>query len=454
MFIQEVKMEILKLMQLGLQSFSNGITEFLLDPIFIINPITILVVFVIASQYKSMVSTQKQMYKGKVRTKLIDLVITSMLAGILAGLAGTLIITVLGITFLKLNGLLTVIIVSLLLMFFINPRYVCLSYSGGILSILSLIFAALLSNGFVDKSNSIILFIQDKLDFDVTALLIIIAIMHFTEALLMWIDGHRGAVPVFMKRDGKLVGGFVMQRLWVLPIIFYILVKSTDVIGQTVPTPGWWPLFGPNMTGDALKKAVFGATPSIAMLGYNDFSISTPVKTKVRRSAFALLCYSIILLMLSLISYKIYAFKIIAALFAPLAHEFIILNERYKESTGVPIWSFAEDGVIVVDTIPKSPAEKIGILSGDKVIGINNMPVNSIEDIVKIMSNYINYIWIEVINLKGEKRTLEFSNYQTGIDELGIITVPKNDENVLFVEHKTSNLFNSFIDKFRNKNLK
>lgn len=442
-------MEILRLIYFALQSFSTGVISFIFDPNWIINPIVLIVIFLIVSQYKGVMTIQKQMYGGRVRTRLRDMVASSMLAGILAGLAGSVIITVLGITFLKLSGLITVVVVSLILMFFVNPRYVCLSYSGGILSIFSLILAALISNGLLSDKNQIVQFIQSGLNFDVSGLLIIVAIMHLIESILMWIDGHRGAVPVFMKHKGKLVGGFVMQRLWIIPILFFILAGSSDVSGQTVATPSWWPMFGPNMSRHDLQNAIFGAYPLLAMLGYNDFSVSTPVIEKVRRTSTGLFSFSIILLILAMVSYKIYAFKFIAALFAPIAHEALILRERYKESTGKPIWRFAEDGVIVVDTIPHSPAEKIGIKSGDKLVGINNNPIKTIEDVINIMSNYFNYMWIDVVNLKGEKRLIEFANYQGRIKELGIITVPKDDNNVLFVEERNSNLFKRMKDRFK-----
>lgn len=440
-------MGILKLVYFSLQSFSNGMISFILDPNYL--PITLLVVVLTVTQYRSIMSIQKQMYGGRIRHKLSDLVASSILAGLLAGLAGSIIITVVGVTFLKLSGLISVIVVSLLLMFFINPRYVCLSYAGGILSLISLILSGLISRGYVNKSGSIIQYMQGKLDFDVTALMVIVGIMHLLEAILMWVDGHRGAVPVFMKRNGKLVGGFVIQRLWIIPILFFILAGSVDVGGQSVATPNWWPIFGPHLSREALKNSIFTAVPLLAMLGYSDFAMSSTVVKKVRRSSIELFAFSIILLIFALLSYKLYVFKFIAALFAPLAHEGLILYERYKESSGNPLWEFSEDGIIVVDTIPSSQAEKIGIKSGDKIIQINNKPVHSIEDVMNIMSEYLTFMWIEIINMSGEKKLIECSNYVSGIRELGIITVPKDDHNIVFVEERNSNLYKRFTDRFK-----
>lgn len=438
-------MEVLKLIYFALQNFSTGMIGFIFDPAWIINPLFILVLFVMISQYKNIIAIQKQMYGGLIRTKMKDLVASSILAGVLAGLAGSVIITVLGVTFLNSTGLITVVVFSLLLMFFVNTRYVCLSYSGGILSVVSLLFTALVAHGLVDKNDVFMRYIQSGLAIDVSGLMIIVAIMHLIESILLWVDGHRGAVPVFMKHKGKLVGGFVMQRLWIMPILFFIAVSGTDVIGQTVSTPHWWPLFGVNLP----KNAIFAPIALLAMLGYSDFSISTPVVQKVRRTSIELFGFSIVLLILSMISFKVYAFKYIAALFAPLAHEALILYERFKETSGRPLWNYAHDGVIVVDTIPASRAEMIGIKSGDKLIGINNTPVNCIEDVVTILGKYLSYIWIDVINIKGEKRLIEFANYQGGINELGIITVPKDDNNIVFVEDRNSNLFKRMSGRFR-----
>lgn len=441
-------MDILNLVYFALQSFANGMMGFILDSNFI--PITLIVISVLFVQYRNNMMIQRQMYGGRVRTRLKDLIATSILAGILAGLGGSILITVLGITFLKLSGLITVLVLSVLLMFFVHPRFVCLSYAGGFLSVASLLLNQLINIGVFDKKNSIIIFLMDKLSFDVSALMIIVAIMHLIEAVLMFADGHRGAVPVFMKHKGKIVGGFVMQRMWIIPILFYILATSSQIDGQTVATPSWWPLFGPDMSRQMLKNSMFGAIPLLAMLGYSDFSIATPVIQKVRRSSRQLLGYSLILLILALFSYKIYVLKYLAAFFAVIGHEALIIFERYKETSGVPIWSYAEDGVIVVDTIPNSHAERIGIKSGDKLISINNTPVKSIDDVLKVLGEYLNYIWIDIVNFKGEKRLVEFSNYKDRIKELGIITVPKDDGSILLVEKNNYNIFRRFIE-WRNK---
>jgi hypothetical protein len=421
-------METLQLAYFAIKIYSTGMISFILDPLVLI------FFFIVFGQYKKVVVSQREIYGGSVRYSLKDLVSTAILVGIVAGFIGVIAITVLGITFYKFDGLQYLIFLSLLLML-VKPRYVCLSYSGGVLSLSVLIVTALVSGGNVDKGNPVIAFINNNLSFDVTALMALIAIMHLIEAILMWFDGHRGAIPVFMKRNGKVVGAFIMQRFWIIPIVFYIYTQGQSPVGNTVATPDWWPIIKPPISKELLKDAIFMALPLVpAILGYGDFAVTTPVKAKVKRSAVNLLMFSITLLILSFISVKIYAFKYIAVLFAPLAHEGMILYERYRENKGKPIWESSEDGIIIIDTVPGGPADAMKIQSGDKIKKINNIEVYTLEDMETVFSQFITFIWIEVEGVNGERRVVEHKNYADGIQNLGIITVPKNDYDVPILE--------------------
>lgn len=412
-------MEILKLIITGVRLYSDGIFSLVFQPF-------VWIALIIAyTQYSKAADTQRIMYGNKVKYPVKDLFATSLLFGILAGFFGTIVMTVVGVTFGSFNGLQYIIFLSILLML-INPRYVCLSYSGGILSLIVLITGDLIGKGILDKNNSISGFINTNFNFEVSTLMAIIAVMHLIEAALMWIDGHRGAVPVFMKRGEKLVGAFIMQKVWLIPIMFFVLYTGSFT-GETTPTPDWWPLIRPNMAPELLKNAVFTAMALPALLGYGDFAVSTDPVKKVRRSAKGLFVFSMILFILAIISNKYYAFKYIAALFAPLAHEGLILFERYRENSGKPLMEHSEEGIIVVDTVPGTPSDSMGFSPGDVILSINNIKVNSIEDIENIFKEHLTYIWAEVKNPGNEVRTLEFGNFSTPIDKLGVITVPRSD---------------------------
>lgn len=437
-------MEILKLIIFALRTYAIGTLTFLGDPVIWIFG------FLIFTQYRGQISAQQQMYDGKVRYRMIDLVSTSILFGIIAGLIGSIGITLGGITFQKFNGIQFIVFLSLMLMI-VNPRYVCLSYAGGLLSFFVLLINDLVRLGYLNQGSDFVQFVQSNMNFDVTALMAIVGVLHFIEAILIRFDGGRGAVPVFMKKDGELVGAFVMQRFWIIPVLLYVLVAGTMSPGEGVATPNWWPLIGPNLTPEQIQRSIFSAYPLIAMLGYGDYAVATTVEKKVKRSSNNLMIFSIILILLSLLSVNNTAFKYAAALFAPIAHEAIILLERYREALGRAVLKRTGNGVMVVDTIPESPAESMGIKTADTILRINNNPVNSIDDLIEtVNSSYSNFIWADVADIDGKIRVLEYSRYISNGKDFGVITIPNMDEVTLFIQEKkgrVENKFRSFMDR-------
>ena len=425
-------MDIIKLLIFAVKSFSSGLIGFLIDPS--MWPFLILFIYIIISQYKKVISMQEEIYGGKAKNSLKDLVSTSILFGLITGVAGSIVTTVIGLTFGSTGGLYFVIVLSLLLMM-IKPRYLCLSYSGGLLSLIVLAVNSLSGRGYA--GNGIVQFIHNNINFDVSALMAMVAVLHLVEALLMWFDGGTGATPVFMERDGKLQGAFIMQRFWFMPVLIYIYMKGSAVAGgDVIATPAWWPVFRPAISQNLIKDALFAASPLLVMLGYSDFAVTTDVKSKVRRSSIGLLAFSISLLLLSYLSTKYYIFKYIAVIFAPLAHEGLILLERYRENKGVPIYSFREDGIIVVDTVPSSPAEKMGIKPGETIVSLNNNPVKNIEDVEEAFKTYLTYVWVDLVDRNGNKRTVQHWDVNNGITSLGIITVPEKGFGVPYVKEK------------------
>jgi hypothetical protein len=437
-------MEILKLLYFAIKAYSINMLYFLTSSILIM---FLIILFIM---YRRIVSAQISIYGEKVKTSLGDLFSTSILSGILGGFFGAIIITIAGITFYDFTGIEYIFIISLMLML-IHPRYVCFSYSGGLIGLVVLINNYLLNGGYVDKNNVIAAFIHNNLNFDVTAMVALIAILHLIEGVLVWFDGSRGALPVFTKRNGKVVGAFVMQRFWIVPILLYGYIQDPQMIGDQVATPSWWPLIRPPLTVEQLKSAIFAVVAFLpALLGYSDFAVTDTPKEKARKSAINLLGFSLILLILAVISVRIYAFKYIAVLFAPLGHDAMILYQRYREKSNEALLKYSKEGIVVVDTIPDSPADKMGIQSGDTIVGINNVSVKTIEEIELMLSQYATFIWIDVINRKGEKRTVEHSNYINGVKDLGIINVPKDEYGITLVEEKEGYLarkMKSFLKK-------
>lgn len=313
---------ILRLVWETVRGYSNIVLSFIIDPIFW------MMFFVLLFQYKKLEEIQMDIY-GAIKYKKIEMLSSSILAGILAGMAVSIVVVVFGITFFKLDGVGFLILLSLLLAFLVDNHFICLSYSGGIISLVSLILGYINNKGIISISSIPIL--NSLLDFDVSAILILVALLHFVEAILMYFDGGRYPIPMFFRRNGEVVGGFLMTRFWTIPLIILLFVSALQGSGEYIPTPDWWPLIKPAIKGIDFKNAVFALTPLFAILGYGDFTISEKPKDKVKRSSMYLFLFSITLFILSILSLNVYVFKYIAAIFSPIAHEFIIIMSRKKK---------------------------------------------------------------------------------------------------------------------------
>lgn len=390
----------------------------------------IVFIFVVYTQYKRTTKLQEYIY-GKPRTSTGNLVTTSVLAGLVAGILVSIPMTLLGITFDGSMGFEYLLLISLFMMF-IEPRFICFSYSGGLLSIVSLVSGL----NFVD----------------VTSVMMLVAVLHLIEAVLVYIDGYRGAVPVFLQRnDGTIVGGFSMQRFWPIPLALILFMGYGASQGGGVPTPDWWPLLLP--TGLDLKRiseALFLIAPLSAVLGYTDFTSAYLPREKCKTTSLKLGLFSIVLFGLAYVSAHIFIFKYIAAIFAPAAHEALIERGKRLEKKKKSIFDPADAGVKILDTLPGGPADTMGIKPGDTVLSINNRAVNNSDEVTGFFSEYINYIWVEILCRNGNRKVLEYKDYKEGVDGLGVLAVPNNLQGLAVLREQKSFL-GKLLEKFKTK---
>jgi len=404
-------MDILSMLKICISTVSSAI----------LNPATnfgfVLFILIIYFQYKKVARFQEIVY-GKHKTSLKDLMLSSILAGIVAGIAISIPMTLIGVSFNKNMGVEYLIPLSLLFMF-IDPRFICFAYSGGILSLVALIFGI---SGI-----------------DVTVIMILVGLLHLLESILIFFDGHRGAIPVFLERDdNSVVGGFTMHRFWPIPIALLLFAGYGGAVGDVVPTPDWWPVIRPHIDPGRIQEALFVAVPFTAIMGYSDFTSSYLPEEKCRKSSFKLAVFSLMLLSLAVISQYIYVFKYIAALFAPLAHEALIEHEKRLEKNRKSLFMPSDKGLKVLDIIPEGPGESMGIMPGDTLLSINNRPIHDEKAMDEFFSSYVTYIWVDIEDRHGNVRSAEYKNYKEGIDNLGIIFVPVNREGLITVKERKS----------------
>jgi len=272
----------------------------------------------------------------------------STLWGFVGGAVASLIMVTAGVT-LSASALLYLWPLAIALML-INARFLCFSYAGGLLALSRLLFG--------------------WPNLDVAQLMALVAVLHLAESFLILIAGHRGAVPVYVRspRDGRVVGGFVLQKFWPLPVA--ALVALGGAVSGGLGMPAWWPLLG---TG----AAAYGLVPVAAGLGYGDLALARAPERKARLQFAALFLYSLILLALAVLSKHAPFLLWVAALFSPLGHEGVIHLGNHLEAAAGPRYVPLPDGVGVLDVWPGSPLWRAGVRSGDVIAEAGDRAVNS-----------------------------------------------------------------------------
>ncbi|WP_416198456.1 MAG: PDZ domain-containing protein [Sporanaerobacter sp.] len=351
------------------------------------SPIYWIVVAIVIFQYKKLGKMEK-MILGSYKEPLYKKAIASTVLGLLGGMVGSIVFMILG-TRVNSNDFIYILPLAILLSL-IHPRFICFSYAGGIVSLISLLFG-------YPKINII-------------SVMTIVAVLHLIEAFLIILDGHNGKIPIFMEKDNEIVGGFNMNRFW--PVPFLVFLEGYGVMPVTV----------------------------IAVLGYGDFALTKHPKDKTKETASMLFIFSAILLILSELSKSYSQLLYVLAIVSPVFHEMIIQMGRKRERLGKAIFTPSQRGLKLLDTMPYGVGEKMGLKTGDIILSINGNVVQKKEDVLNVLRFSPKYIWIDVLNENGKLVTLDYKDYRKGIQSLDVLFIPEEPDYSFVVEEVKSPL--------------
>lgn len=358
------------------------------------------IVALVALQYRRAVSLEERIW-GASFGNILELALSSVVLGLLGGVIASLVITLVGIS-LSESGIEYLLPLALLL-YAVNPRLMCFSYAGGIISIAHLV------TGYPAVS--------------VPEIMALVAVLHVTESLLIRVSGHGGASPIYTRHSsGQVVGGFSLQRFWPVPLValFMLTVSDPGKLPGLIEMPDWWPLVrGPVVDP---SRTVFALIPVTAALGYSDVAVSALPQHKTRRTAAALAAYSGLLLLVSLLAVRYRPLQWVAALLGPAGHEVVASLGGKKELTAPPMFVPPERGVMVLSPLPGSQAQAAGIEPGDVILEVNGVSVNNREELLAAVAGSGWYLELQVRSWRGHPKRIEF---RRPVDDLGIITVPE-----------------------------
>ncbi|MGN0027129.1 MAG: PDZ domain-containing protein [Clostridium sp.] len=385
------------------------------------------------------ISMMQKMTIGEMINSPLELTLSQIALGIIAGAIVSVILSMLGIIFNENSGIEVMFMISILLLF-IKKRFICFSYSGAVLGAISILSSSLASG-----TNT-----SSYINVNILALMTFVGIMHILEGILVIFDGGRGAIPVFSNRDEKIVGGFAYNRYWALPVAIFIAITSniSTAVTSSVATPDWWPIINKSQALLMLSSSIISAIPLYGVLSYNSVSFTKRKNVKPVYSGVGMLIYGIILTLVSQLAQFGIIGQIVVVIFAPLGHELMIKIQNKIEKSGQYIYFTDDNGVSVLEVAPTSPAYESGIRRGDKILEVNGEKVLSEVEIFKAVRENFNEISFKVKKITGEIVDLSILPKNK---KVGMLLVPRmvKVDNTISVDNDD---FKKVLDEMKKKN--
>lgn len=332
-----------------------------------------------------------------------------------------------------------------------NPRFLCFAYAGGVIATFSLAIRYL--EPYWPVLGEIEL-LRGIAQIHLPGLLALIGVLHLTESFLIYLSGHLGFSPIYLKTPaGEIVGGYSLQRFWPLPLAglwAQVVAESADILIGGISMPDWWPLLGEVLSPGRGEQIVYLLVPLVAGLGYSDLALSSYPQAKRKKTARNLALYSILLSALAVIAVFRPEALLPAALFAPLGHELVIKKGNEEEFAGRPLFrADSEDGLKVLAVFPGSPAQKAGVEVGDRLMEVNGEPVNTEVDFGHVIRLYHHHLLFK-IRRGGREIDLPVHLGALPASRAGLIFAPSRWAST-FVEIKQGSFWRNIRRRFSSK---
>lgn len=350
-----------------------------------------------------------------------------LLVGLLTGFFGGIFTVCLGI-YIEPEGLQFFLVAMVMLALF-NHRFVNPSYAGGLTCLYTLIFK------------------YDKIH--IPSMLIFIAVVQIIESILLYLTRKHDNIPIFIQHNGKITGAFIKQKYYAVPFVFLSFSIAPYSLLVNEITLKWGTMFR-NDIGQISAGVTFFLIGAISVTNYSSVAISTPPEEKCRNDSVKYIIGGLVLFVIAFYSSKVDALKWAGTFFALLYREIIYRHGLYTERKKQPLYTAVQRGVRILEIIPGGPADKMKMKRGEIILNINGKPVQTEDGIRHILSSSPTFIWMHTEDPSGQIKIYEHKCYPDGVNDLGIIIVPREWEVTYQLdEYENFTIIKNIVDRFR-----
>lgn len=400
-------------------------------PQFFLNPVLYIVLLLLMMQFRREVLLQRRLFNVRV-TSVFKEMSYSLSKGIIGGLLLTIVLLAFGASFtykelLLLEGI-------IVLMAFINLRYLHIGYGAGVLLLLSSV-----ADGLPDLSTGgWVQNLQETLrDIQPLSLAVLAGAIFVVEGVLLGkSDNREGLFPIMVDgKRGRAVGAYEIRRFWFFPLMLF--VTGGTGMDHTIPERvDWWPW----LSGSVFALGLF---PFPGVAGFVD-SVKTGLPDgKIAHGQRGLWIAGIGTLLLSLLIPLWSPIVPVIAVVILVAHAVIRWTGRRLERGKPFYFGRLPQGVRVMSVVPGSPGADMGIVAGDVLLKVNGQKVSEHGEVYPLLQRQTAFCKMEVLNEDGNIKYVHRSMYQGEPHDLGIVPAP--DQNSLYyVKEGSLNLLGLF----------
>ena len=251
---------------------------------------------------------------------------------------------------------------------------------------------------------------QDVTIIQLLTLTLLMSLLLFAEALL--VSTKKGATfpEIELGSRGKWIGQHRIKRAVFIPFFVLLPVGQADLV---LPV---FPYFEVAGTGYSLILLPFIIGTNYTVRG------ELPVQA-IKKLGLATWLVSVIVLLITLVSFYFPYVSIIAFLVAIIGKEWITYHFKKKDKYKRAIFTPLDEGVKVLALLPGSPAHRLEIKVGETIKKVNGQPIKTVNAFYEALQNSGAFFKLDIIDLQGEVRFIHSALYEEDHHELGVIFV-------------------------------
>lgn len=251
----------------------------------------------------------------------------------------------------------------------------------------------------------------DILQAGIVPVAIIAGLLLIVEGVLIQKHGSAQASPKLVTTHRGIEAiVYHVKKLWLLPIL---LVIPGDVIPTYLP---YWPQF-------TLGETAFSFVVFPFVIGFQQKSQhSLPIHFF---SGYGKIVWQlgIVITIIAAIGYFEPLVSAIAILIGVIARLLITIIKYQQEKTGNYAVSPQSNGVMIAGVLSGSPAEKMGLLIGERIVKVNGQKVENEQELYEAVQINAAHCRLEVLDSNGELRLRQHILFRHDHYRLGLILV-------------------------------